>query len=79
MVSLVRCGGDARAACPTSWSPAGRSATRADQVGERELTPEAVALARADAEVGAGDGHAVGLGQSGAGLPAVAELLLLVA
>ena len=63
-----------------SWSPAGRSAIRvADRVGEGELAAQAVSLAGADAEVGADDGHPVGVGQSGAGLPAVAELLLLVA
>jgi hypothetical protein len=51
----------------------------ADRLGEGELAAQAVALARADAEVGADDGHPVGLGQPGPGLPAVAELLLLVA
>ena len=51
----------------------------ADRVGEGELAAQAVALAGADAEVGADDGHPVGVGQPGARLPAVAELLLLVA
>ena len=51
----------------------------ADRVGEGELAAQAVALAGADAEVGADDGHPVGVGQPGAGLPAVAELLVLVA
>jgi hypothetical protein len=50
-----------------------------DRVGERELAAQAVALARADAQVSADDGHPIGIGQPDAGLPAVAELLLLVA
>jgi hypothetical protein len=50
----------------------------ADRVGQRELAAQAVALAGADAEVGADDGHPVGVGQPGARLPAVGELPLLI-
>ena len=50
----------------------------ADRVGERELAAEVVGALGRDAEVGADRGDPVGLGQPGAGLPAVAQLLLLV-
>ena len=50
----------------------------ADRVGERELAAEVVGALGRDAEVGADRGDPVGLRQPGAGLPAVAQLLLLV-
>ena len=50
----------------------------ADLVGERQLAAEVVRALGADPEVGADGGDPVVLAQAGAGLPAVAELLLLV-
>ena len=50
----------------------------ADRLGERELAAEVVRALGRDAEVGADGGDPVGLRQPGAGLPAVAQLLLLV-
>ena len=72
---------------PASWlaivadscSPAGRSAIRVRiSLGQRQLPAQVVRLAGADSEVGADGGEAVLVVQAGAGLPAVAELLLLV-
>ena len=51
---------------------------RPDRLGQRELAAQVMRLARADAEVGADGGDPLGLGQAGARLVAVAELLLLV-
>ena len=50
----------------------------ADRVGQSELAEQVVRSSGADAEVGADGGDAVFVGQAGARLPAVAELLLLV-
>ena len=50
----------------------------ADRLGERELAAQVVRLLCADAEVGAHGGDAVVIDKAGAGLPAVAKLLLLV-
>ena len=49
-----------------------------DLLGQRQLPSQVVRLAGADPEVGAHGGDAVLLAEAGAGLPAVAELLLLV-
>ena len=51
---------------------------RADRFGQRELAAQVVGLLGRDAEVGADGGDPVRFGQPGAGLPAVAELGLLV-
>ena len=50
----------------------------ADRVRQGELAAQVVGLAGRDAEVGAHGGDPVGLREAGAGLPAVAQLLLLV-
>jgi hypothetical protein len=50
----------------------------ADRLGKGELAAQVVRLLGADAEVGAHGSGAVVLGKAGAGLPAVAKLLLLV-
>jgi len=50
----------------------------ADLIGEGQLPAQVVRPSGADPEVGADRGDAVVLAQSGAGLPAVAQLLLLV-
>ena len=50
----------------------------ADRVRQGELAAQVVGLARRDAEVGAHGGDPVDLRESGAGLPAVAQLLLLI-
>ena len=50
----------------------------ADRIGERELAAQVVGALGRDPEVGADGGDPVGLRQPGAGLPAVAQLLLLV-
>ena len=52
--------------------------TRADRFRERELAAEVVGALGRDSEVGADRDDPVGLGQPGAGFPAVAQLLLLV-
>ena len=50
----------------------------ADLLGQGQLSAQVVRLAGADPEVGADGGEAVLVAQAGAGLPAVAKLLLLV-
>ena len=50
----------------------------ADLLGQRQLPAQVLCLAGADSEVGADGGEAVLVVQAGAGLPAVAKLLLLV-
>ena len=50
----------------------------ADPLGQSELAEQVVHSSGADAQVGADGGDAVFVGQAGAGLPAVAELVLLV-
>ena len=50
----------------------------ADRVGERELAAQVVRALGGDAEVGADREDALVLGQAGAGVPAVGELLLLI-